>query len=79
MEAEAHPLAEFDVLADLGVRLLPVEHGLVHRPALGRAAADEALDAVLCHEVERPLAAALDRLPAFDRQPQRPRHQRQLL
>src|SRR5205823_12218786 len=51
----------------------------VHRATLGRAAADETLDAHPRHEVERALAAALDRLPALDRQAQGPRHERQLL
>ena len=74
MKAEAEPLAEFELDAALLMRLLPGEHDVVHRAALGRAAADQALDAVLGHEVERPIAAALDRLPAFDRQPQGPRH-----
>src|SRR5262249_59580720 len=45
----------------------------------GGAAADDAADAVLGHEVEGPLRAALDRLPAFDRQALRRRHQRDLL
>ena len=36
-------------------------------------------DAVLRHEVEGAVRAALDRLPAFDRQTLRPRHQRDLL
>src|SRR6266849_3389189 len=47
--------------------------------AFCRAATDQPLDAVLRHELQCPLAAALDRLPAFDRQPQRPRHDGQLL
>jgi hypothetical protein len=61
------------------VRLLPFQHDRVHRAAFGRAAADEPLDPHARHEIERPLAAALDRLPAFDRQPQRPGHQGQFL
>ncbi len=50
----------------------------MHRSALGRAAADQALDAVLGHEIERPLGPALNRLPAFDRQPQWSGHDGQL-
>ena len=57
VEAEAQPLAELDLLAELGVRLLPAEHDLVHRAALGRAAADHALDAVLGHELQRARAS----------------------
>src|SRR5436305_1107934 len=57
--------------------------GLVHRPvaraSFSRAAADHAGDAVLGHEVEGAGRAALNRLPAFDRQALRPRHQRDLL
>ena len=45
----------------------------------GRAAADHAADAVFRHEVEGALRATLDRLPAFDLQPLRRRHQRDLL
>jgi len=60
------------------VRLLPGEHHLVHGAALGRAAAHHALDAVLGHELEPARRAALDRLPALDRQAERPRHQGQL-
>ncbi len=79
VEAEAQPLAELEVHAFLGMRLLPVEHDVVHRPAFGRAAADHALDAVLGHEVERALGRALHRLPAFDRQAEGPRHDGQVL
>src|SRR5262249_35701329 len=79
MKAEAHALAECASAAELLARLLPLEPDRVHRAALGRAAADEALNARARHEVERPFAAALDRLPAFDRQAQRPRHQGQFL
>src|SRR5204863_5100973 len=64
---------------DLGMRLLPFQDDAVHRAAFGRTAADQPLDAVLRHEVERPFAAALDRLPALDRPAQWPRHEGQLL
>jgi hypothetical protein len=77
--AEAQPLAELDLFADLGVRRLPGEHHLVHGPALGRAAADHALDAVLGHELQRARRAALDRLPALHRQVEGPRNQGELL
>src|SRR5712691_7808914 len=55
------------------MRYLPVEHDLMHRPTLGRATAYHALDTVLGHELERAHRAALDRLPAFDRQLERSR------
>ena len=67
------------MLADTRIRRLEVHHRLVHRAALGRTAADDAANAVLRHEVERALRAALDRLPAFHRQARGPRHQRQFL
>jgi hypothetical protein len=49
VEAEAQPLAEVDVLAQLGVFGLPFQHDGAHRTALGRATADHALDVVLRH------------------------------
>ena len=62
-----------------GARLAEgVDHLLVG-PAGRRAAADDAPDVVLGHEVERPRARADHRLPALDRQRLRPRHQRDLL
>ena len=61
------------------MRGLPFAHDLVGDAALGRAAADHALDAVLHHEIERAGRAALDRLPAFDRQARGTRHQGQFL
>ena len=79
VETEAQPLAQLDVLVKARVRLLPGEHDLVHGAALGRAAAHHALDAVLGHELERARRAALDRLPALDRQVERPRDEGQLL
>ena len=42
-----------------------VFHRAVHRAAFGYAAADNALDAILSHEVQRPLGAALNGLPAL--------------
>ena len=44
-----------------------------------RAAADRTLDVVLDHEVEPARRGADHRLPAFDRQMDRPRHQREFL
>ena len=67
------------MLAEAGVRGLEIDHVTMHRAALGRAAANDAADAVFGHEVEPALRAALDRLPAFHRLPQRARHQGQLL
>ena len=63
--------------ADHGVAVA-VDHA-VHGAALGHAAADDALDVVLDHEVQRALRAALDRLPALDGQRSRAWHQRQFL
>src|SRR5215475_2079923 len=40
---------------------------------------DHAADGVFCHEVESSIGVALNRLPAFDRQPLRRRHQGDLL
>src|SRR6266404_3232601 len=60
------------------MRCLPVEHDLMHRPTLGRATAYHALDTVLGHELERAHRAALDRLPAFDRQLERSRDEGEL-
>src|SRR5262249_56013514 len=73
VEAEAQSLTELDRLSERGMRCLPVEHDLMHRPTLGRATAYHALDTVLGHELERAHRASLDRLPALDRQLERPR------
>jgi len=77
--AEREPLAEFELDAAPGIGRLETEHVPLDRAAFGRAAADHAADAVFRHEVEGALGAALDRLPAFDRQPLRRRHQGDLL
>ena len=77
--AERQPLAEFELDAAPGVSRLEAEHVPLDRAAFGRAAADHAADAVFRHELEGALGAALDRLPAFDRQPLRRRHQGDLL
>src|SRR6266699_3178816 len=60
------------------MRCLPVEHDLMHRPTLGGATAYHALDTVLGHELERAHRAALDRLPALDRQLERSRDEGEL-
>jgi hypothetical protein len=52
---------------------------LLDGSALGRAAANHAADAVASQEIEGALGAALDRLPAFDRQPLGRRNQGDLL
>jgi hypothetical protein len=77
--AERQPLAEFELDAAPGVGRLEAEHVPLDRAALGRAAADHAADTVFRHELEGALGAALDRLPAFDRQPLRRRHQSDFL
>src|SRR3954453_22033300 len=77
--AERETLAEFELDASLGISLLEADHVPFDRAALGRAAADHAADAVFGHEIKSALRAALDRLPAFDRQAFRPRHQGDLL
>src|SRR4051794_13937125 len=77
--AERQPLAEFELDAALGISLLEADHVPFDRAALGRAAADHAADAVFGHEIESALRAALDRLPAFDRQALRTWDQRDLL
>jgi hypothetical protein len=77
--AERQPLAEFELDAAPGVGGLEANHVPLDGTAFGRAAADHAADAVSRHEFEGALGAALDRLPAFDRQPLRRRHQGDLL
>jgi hypothetical protein len=47
---------------------LKADHMPLDGTAFGRAAVDRAADAVLDHKVESAVGAALDRLPAFDRQ-----------
>src|SRR5262249_10456385 len=70
---EASSLTELDRFSERGMRRLPVESALTHRPTRGRATAYHALDTVLGHELERAHRAALDRLPALDRQLERSR------
>src|SRR5262252_8919937 len=60
------------------MRCLPVAPDLTPRPTLGRATAYHALDTVLGHELERTHRAALDRLPALDRQLERSRDEGEL-
>ncbi len=79
LEAERQLLAEFELDAATRVGGLEPDHVPLDSAALGRAAADHARDAVLGHEVESALRAALDRLPAFDRQTLRRRNQGDLL
>ena len=79
MKAETQPLAQFEMLAAPRMRFLPSEDYPVHRPAFGRAAADQSSYPVLCHKIHGPRGAALDRLPAFDREPQRARYHGQFL
>src|SRR5438132_6162977 len=79
LEAERETLAELELDAAARVGGLEPGHVPLHRAALGRAAADDAAYAVLRHEIEGAVRAALDRLPAFDRQALRRRHQGDLL
>src|SRR5215831_16870527 len=67
LEAQRKPLAELELDAAARIGGPEADHVPLDGAALGRAAADDAADAVLGHEVEGPLRAALDRLPAFDR------------
>src|SRR6185437_5582792 len=77
--AERQTLAEFDVDAAPLVGRLEPEHVAFDRAAFGRAAADDAADAVLRHEIEGAVGPALDRLPTLDRQAFRAWDQRDLL
>jgi hypothetical protein len=77
--AERQPLTQFELDATAGIGLLKADHVPLDRTALGRASADHAADAVFRHEVEGALGAALDRLPALDRQPLGRRDQGDLL
>src|SRR5262245_1511206 len=80
---DAHAEAEDQVFAELQVA--PVASGdslVVGEPALDEllgGGGNDALDAVLHHEVEPAGAAAHDRLPDLDRQMARPGHHRDLL
>src|SRR6516162_138585 len=67
LEAQRKPPAELELDAAARIGSLEADHVPLDGAAPGRAAADDAADAVLGHEVEGPLRAALDRLPAFDR------------
>src|SRR5439155_17864328 len=73
--ADAEVAAQLGLPSGAGARLTEGTDHLV-AGATGRgASADEALDAVLGHEVERPLAGADHRLPALDGQRLRAWHQ----
>ena len=70
-------LAQFEVDAGAGGGVaIGGDRAFAHRRG---AAADRALDAVFDHEIQAARAGADHRLPAFDRQVDRPRHQRQFL
>src|SRR3974377_394901 len=79
VETDAEPLAEFEVLTEFGMSLLPGEHDIVGGPPLGGTTSDAPLSPPLGHEGDRARGTALDRLPAFDRPAQRSRHQGQAL
>src|SRR5438445_115949 len=74
LEPQRKALAELELDAAARIGGLEADHVPLDGAALGGAATDDAADAVLGHEVEGPLRAALDRLPAFDRQALRRRH-----
>src|SRR5580704_6307421 len=57
--AERQPLAQFELDAAPGISRLEAEHVPLDGTALGRPAADQAADAVLCNELEGALRAAL--------------------
>src|SRR6185312_14977677 len=65
-EADAEIAAELGLLAGPRARLAKRVHDLLVGAARRSTAADDALDVVLGHEVERPRAGADDRLPALD-------------
>ena len=74
--------ADAEVFTQLGIgpagpdqRCPIVFHGRVHDATLGHPAADDSLDAVLGHEIQRSLGAALDGLPALYGQVSRARDQ----
>src|SRR5207245_11335822 len=75
---DAEIAAELGFSPGTGARLAKRVDDLLVSAARRRAAADDALDAVLGHEVEGPRARADHRLPALDRQGLRARHQRAL-
>src|SRR5437899_7606502 len=75
---DAEIAAQLRLPPDPGARLAEGANDLVAGPARRRAAADDALDPVLGHEVERARAGAHHRLPALHRQRLRTRHQRDL-
>src|SRR4029453_2069568 len=77
-EADAEIPARLGLASRAGARLAERVHDPLVGPALRRAAADDALDVVFRHEVERALTGADDRLPAFDRQRLWPGHERDL-
>ena len=80
METDAQSLAEFGVgLAGPHQGVTVAGHDGVHGAAFGDAAAEDPLDPMLDHEVQGPLGAALDGLPALHREGQGPGDQGQLL
>ena len=64
--AHGETLAQFPLLAVLGVDGLPAVDHLVAGAPGGRAAADDALDAPASHEVDGPVAGGHHRLPPLD-------------
>ena len=80
VEADADAFTRLWVLVTGPDHCVPVAvDDAVHGAALGHASSNDALYAVLDHEVQRPLRAALDWLPALDGQLARAGHQGKLL
>ena len=80
MEADAQAFTELGVgFSGAHQRIAVTGHDAVHYSTLGHATAQDPLDAVLGHEVQSPLGAPLDGLPALHRQGLGPGHQCQLL
>src|SRR5206468_7944136 len=77
-EPDAEVAAQPGLLAGAGPGFPKRVHDLLVGAALRGAAADDALDVVPGHEVQRAWAGADHRLPALDGQRLRTRHQRDL-
>src|SRR5207249_262649 len=78
MESDAEPLAQRGLAPGPTVRVTVGLDDGAHGSAFGHAAPDEALDAVLGHEVHAARGRALDRLPALHGV-NGPRHQGEVL
>src|SRR5204862_5391820 len=74
-ETDAEVTAELGLTPGTRARLTERVHDFLVGATLRRASADDALDAVLRHEVQRPCTRADDRLPALDGERLRAWHQ----